>query len=132
MKAKVLISYYSDGSCHDAHRVYLEKDYEQAEKDLALVIIDGCKNWELSECELFNSPSDSIIEIKIDSKAVDEFKNKIDKFEKDLSEFYKMYSNDEKEEDLPIEVLKELSDSVQNKKRKLYAEFIKEFSECPF
>ena len=54
MKAKVLISYYSDGSGHSVHRIYFEKDYAQADKDLALVSIDECQKWELSECELFN------------------------------------------------------------------------------
>jgi len=57
MKAKVLISYYSQESGHQTHRVYLEKDYPQAEKDLKLISdADQLgKNWELSECELFGS-----------------------------------------------------------------------------
>ena len=55
MKAKVLVSYYSQESGHETHRVYLEKDYSQAEKDLQLISdADQLgKKWELSECELF-------------------------------------------------------------------------------
>lgn len=55
MKAKVLISSYPQESGYKTHRVYLEKDYEQAEKDLSLIVdADQCgKDWKLSECELF-------------------------------------------------------------------------------
>jgi hypothetical protein len=54
MKAKILISYYPHEGGHTAHRIYLERDYEQADLDLKLIQDTSMKHWELQECELYN------------------------------------------------------------------------------
>lgn len=55
MKAKVLISFYKGEGGHKAHRVYLEPDFEQAQKDLDMIQdADSLgKDWELQECEVY-------------------------------------------------------------------------------
>lgn len=55
-KSKVLVSYYRGEGGHKTHRVYLEKDFEQAEKDLNLILeADSLgKEWELQDSELYN------------------------------------------------------------------------------
>lgn len=52
---KVLYYKYSDGSGAKVVRVYLEKDFAQAEKDLALMKTEASdyKDWYLADVELF-------------------------------------------------------------------------------
>lgn len=57
MKAKVLFCYYTEGSDFTIVRVYLEKDFEQANNDLEMMIkyASDCRNWDIQEIEVFNS-----------------------------------------------------------------------------
>ncbi len=52
MEAKVLVSYYTCDNGFEVHRIYLEPDFEQAEKDLDLLVNDSgtSKNWKLVVC----------------------------------------------------------------------------------
>lgn len=55
MKAKVLISFYSGESGRKAHRVYLEPAFEQAQKDLDLILeTNPDRSFEIQECEVFD------------------------------------------------------------------------------
>ena len=55
MKAKVLFGQYDDNSGTMIVRVYLEKDFEQAKRDLQLLQehASDCKIWALKEVEVF-------------------------------------------------------------------------------
>lgn len=55
MKVKILCFCYSDSSGYKNVRVYLEKDFDQAEKDLTLMNehASDCKKWKLDEIEVF-------------------------------------------------------------------------------
>ncbi len=57
MKAKVLLFNYDDKSGFEVVRVYLEKDFEQAQKDLDLMSghASDCKVWSLQDVEVFNT-----------------------------------------------------------------------------
>lgn len=57
MKAIVLISFYRGEGGHKVHRIYLEQDFDQAEKDLAMIqeIEPLGKELELVECEVYKS-----------------------------------------------------------------------------
>jgi len=57
MKAKVLIGYYPGESGFRIARVYLEKDFDQADKDLEMMQehASDTKTWKLEETELFNN-----------------------------------------------------------------------------
>lgn len=56
MKAKILCSKYYNSSGMKIARVYLEEDYEQAEKDLAMLKQHGNTDveWKLIETEVYN------------------------------------------------------------------------------
>jgi len=58
MKAKVLIGNYPQESGYSVTRVYLEKDFAQAELDLKMISeIDSLgKDWRLENTELFGNP----------------------------------------------------------------------------
>jgi hypothetical protein len=57
MKAKVLVSAYSDGSGFKVVRIYLEQDFDNAESDLELLQEHGSdsKNWSLEEVEVYGT-----------------------------------------------------------------------------
>lgn len=65
MIAKVLVSYYRQESGHTVHRIYLEPDFDQAEKDLRLLKNEASsiKEWELEDAEIYrgheSKPEDS-------------------------------------------------------------------------
>jgi len=56
MNAKALISFYAREGGHKVHRIYLEPQFEQAQKDLEMLQdADPLgKNWELQESEICN------------------------------------------------------------------------------
>jgi len=56
MKCKVLVSYYQyDGGKPIALRVYLESDFEQAQKDLDMILeTNSDKEYKLIDSEVFN------------------------------------------------------------------------------
>ena len=56
MKSKILLGKYYDSSGMKIARVYLEEDYEQAEKDLAMLKEHGNTDveWKLIETEVYN------------------------------------------------------------------------------
>ena len=56
MKAKILRFFYTDGSGHKTVRIYLEKDWIQAEKDLNLLHDHASddKTWALDDVEIYN------------------------------------------------------------------------------
>lgn len=56
MKSKILLGKYYDSSGVKIARVYLEEDYEQAEKDLAMMKEHGNSDveWKLVETEVYN------------------------------------------------------------------------------
>jgi hypothetical protein len=57
MKAKALVSAYSDGSGFKVVRIYLEQDFDKAESDLELLQEYGSdsKNWSLEEVEVYGT-----------------------------------------------------------------------------
>ena len=57
MIAKVLVSYYPQESGHTVHRIYLEPDFDQADKDLRLLKNEASsiKEWELEETEIYGA-----------------------------------------------------------------------------
>jgi hypothetical protein len=57
MKAKALVSAYSDGSGFKVVRIYLEQDFDNAESDLELLQEHGSdsKNWSLEEVEVYGT-----------------------------------------------------------------------------
>ena len=57
MKAKALVSAYSDGSGFKLVRIYLEQDFENAESDLELLKEHGsdCLNWSLEDVEVYGT-----------------------------------------------------------------------------
>jgi hypothetical protein len=57
MKAKALVSAYSDGSGFKVVRIYLEQDFDNAESDLELLKEHGSdsKNWSLEDVNVFNN-----------------------------------------------------------------------------
>lgn len=57
MKAKVLFYYYSDGSGFQPVRVYLEKDFIQANKDYEMMceFASDSRTWKLEDVDLFDS-----------------------------------------------------------------------------
>jgi hypothetical protein len=59
MKAKALVSAYSDGSGFKVVRIYLEQDFDNAESDLELLQEHGSdsKNWSLEEVNVFDNGS---------------------------------------------------------------------------
>ena len=61
MKAKVLLSYYSDRSDFTAVRVYQEKHFEQAIKDFELVCeyASDSRTWKLEDIEMYGEHPDN-------------------------------------------------------------------------
>jgi hypothetical protein len=59
MKAKALVSAYSDGSGFKVARIYLEQDFDNAESDLELLKEHGSdsKNWSLEDVNIFDNGS---------------------------------------------------------------------------
>jgi hypothetical protein len=57
MKAKVLFCHYTDGSGYNVVRVYLEKDFDQAEKDYEMMFeyASDCRSWNLEDVDLFGN-----------------------------------------------------------------------------
>lgn len=60
---KVLWCWYSDKSGYDIVRVYLEKDFVQAESDLKIMkeFASDSRKWELKDVELFGSRVNSTV-----------------------------------------------------------------------
>ena len=60
MKAKVLFCYYTDGSGgYQGVRIYLEKDFEQANKDYEMMceFSSDCRTWKLEDIDIFGVTS---------------------------------------------------------------------------
>jgi hypothetical protein len=57
MKAKALVSAYSDGSGFKVARIYLEQNFDKAESDLELLQEYGsdCLNWSLEDVEVYEN-----------------------------------------------------------------------------
>lgn len=57
MNAKVLITDYRDGGKPMLIRVYMEKDFSQAERDLQLMKTfgDESRNWFLEDAEVYGT-----------------------------------------------------------------------------
>jgi hypothetical protein len=57
MKAKALVSAYSDGGGFKVVRIYLEQDFDNAESDLELLKEHGSdsKNWSLEDVNVYEN-----------------------------------------------------------------------------
>jgi hypothetical protein len=63
MKVKVLVSYYPLESGFTLVRTYLEKDFEQADKDYKMMCeyASDSRSWKLEDVELFEGTPSTVL-----------------------------------------------------------------------